>query len=130
NYIWLETTGTNLMSNPAIHGYILNSRDITERRRAEQEQRMRSKMQALSENSMDLITRLESGVISYINPVIETYTGKDASTFLNQEVNAAELDTNILEKWLGIVEQVNQTNDKVLTEMDFPSQLGKRVMQV
>jgi PAS domain S-box-containing protein len=130
NYIWLETTGTNLMSNSAIHGYILNSRDITERRRAEQEQRMRSKMQALSENSMDLITRLENGVISYINPVIETYTGKDASVFLNQEVHSAALDTNVLEKWLEIVEQVNQTNDKVLTEMDFPSQLGKRVMQV
>lgn len=130
NYIWLETTGTNLMSNSAIHGYILNSRDITERRRAEQEQRMRSKMQALSENSMDLITRLESGVISYINPVIETYTGKDASTFLNQEVAAAALDKNVLEKWIRIVEQVNETNNKVLTEMDFPSHLGKRVMQV
>lgn len=121
NYIWLETTGTNLMSNPAIHGFILNSRDITERRRAEQEQRMRSKMQALSENSMDLIARLEGGAISYINPTIETYTGKDAS---------APLDNNILEHWLTIVEQVNKTNDKVLTEMDFPSVLGKRVMQV
>src|SRR4051812_25660410 len=76
-----------LMSNPAIHGFILNSRDITERRRAEQEQRMRSKMQALSENSMDLITRLEDGAISYINPVIETYTGKGASAFMNKNIN-------------------------------------------
>ena len=70
SYMWLESAGTNCMSNPAIHGYILNSRDITERRRAEQEQRMRSKMQALSENSPDLITRLEYGSISYINPII------------------------------------------------------------
>jgi len=130
NYIWLETTGTNLMSNPAIHGFILNSRDITERRRAEQEQRMRSKMQALSENSMDLITRLEEGMISYINPVIETYTGKDASAFLNKNINEAELDAVVLENWLNIVEKVNRTNDKVLTEMDFSSELGKRVMQV
>ncbi|HZY78858.1 MAG TPA: PAS domain S-box protein [Cyclobacteriaceae bacterium] len=130
NYIWLETTGTNLMSNPAIHGFILNSRDITERRRAEQEQRMRSKMQALSENSMDLITRLEGGTISYINPVIETYTGKDASAFINQKVDLADIDSTILDSWLRIVEQVNKTGDKVLTEMDFPSHLGKRVMQV
>jgi PAS domain S-box-containing protein len=130
DYIWVETTATNLMSNPAIHGFILNSRDITERRRAEQEQRMRSKMQALSENSTDLITRLEGDVISYINPMIESYTGKDASAFLNQQIKNADLDNNILEHWLKIVEQVNQTNEKVLTEMDFPSQLGKRVMQV
>jgi PAS domain S-box-containing protein len=128
--IWLEATGKNLMSNPAIHGYILNSRDITERRRAEQEQRMRSKMQALSENSTDLIARMENGTISYINPVIESYTGKEASTFINQKATESNLDTNVLESWLRIVENVNLTQEKLSTEMDFPSALGKRVMQV
>lgn len=129
-YIWIEATGTNCMSNPAIHGYILNSRDITERRRAEQEQRMRSKMQALSENSPDLITRLEHEAISYINPVIETYTGKGPEVFLNKRVHDVELDKSVLESWLRIVEQVNQSNETVSSEMDFPSEMGKRVMQV
>jgi PAS domain S-box-containing protein len=129
-YIWLESTGTNLMSNQAVHGYILNSRDITERRRAEQEQRMRSKMQALSENSPDLITRLEEGVISYINPVIETYTSHLPAAFLGKNAKETSLDTKILEHWLKIVEDVNSTNDKVSTEMPFPSTLGNRVMQV
>lgn len=130
SYIWLESAGTNCMSNPAIHGYILNSRDITERRRAEQEQRMRSKMQALSENSPDLITRLEDGAISYINPIIEAYTGRAPETFLNKKAKETDLDTQVLESWLKIVEQVNATNSKVATEMDFPSEMGKRVMQV
>lgn len=130
SYMWLESAGTNCMSNPAIHGYILNSRDITERRRAEQEQRMRSKMQALSENSPDLITRLEGGSISYINPIIEAYTGRAPETFLNKQAKETALDTHVLESWLKIVEQVNSTNSKVATEMDFPSEMGKRVMQV
>jgi PAS domain S-box-containing protein len=130
SYIWIESAGTNCMANPAIHGYILNSRDITERRRAEQEQRMRSKMQALSENSPDLITRLEAESISYINPVIETYTGRGPASFLNKKVQEAELDKTVLEGWLKIVEQVNSTNGKIATEMDFPSEMGKRVMQV
>lgn len=130
SFIWLESTGTNCMSNPAIHGYILNSRDITERRRAEQEQRMRSKMQALSENSPDLITRLEGEAISYINPVIEEYTGRKPTDFLNKKVNEAELDLSILEGWLKIVEKVNDSNQTISTEMDFPSDMGKRVMQV
>lgn len=129
-YIWIEATGTNFMSNTAIHGYILNARDITERRRAEQEQRMRSKMQALSENSPDLITRLEDESISYINPVIESYTGKGPNDYLNKKYKEAGLDASILESWLRIVEQVNATNETVATEMDFPSELGKRVMQV
>ena len=129
-YIWLEATGTNFMSNPAIHGYILNSRDITEHRRAEQEQRMRSKMQALSENSPDLITRLENGVISYINPVIKNYTGNDASLFLHKNANETQLDSLVLNHWLKIVEEVKISSETVSTEMDFPSTLGKRVMQV
>ncbi|MFO7256318.1 MAG: PAS domain S-box protein [Bacteroidota bacterium] len=130
NYIWIESTGTNCMSNPAIHGFILNSRDITERRRAEQEQRMRSKMQALSENSPDLIARLEQDAISYINPVIETYSGSGPEAFINRKINETDLDKSVLEKWLEIVEQVNATNNKVATEMEFPSRIGQRVMQV
>jgi len=129
-YIWLEATGTNFMSNPAIHGFILNSRDITERRLAEQEQRMRSKMQALSENSLDIITRLEHGSISYINPTIESYTGKSPDRFINKKIKEADLETGILDQWLSIVEQVNATDDKISTEMDFPSEMGRRVMQV
>lgn len=130
NYIWIESTGTNCMSNPAIHGYIINSRDITERRRAELEQRMRSKMQALSENSPDLIARLEHDSISYINPIIETYCGSGPGAFLNRKIHETDLDKSVLEKWLQIVEQVNATNDTVATEMDFPSEMGQRVMQV
>lgn len=129
-YIWIEATGTNCMSNPAIHGYILNSRDITEKRRAEQEQRMRSKMQALSENSPDLITRLEHGSISYINPVIEDFTGKNPAAFLNKSVKEVDLDKSILEHWLRVVEEVNQSNNTVSSEMDFPTAAGKRIMQV
>jgi len=130
NYIWLEATGTNFMSNRAIRGYILNSRDITERRRAEQEQRMRSKMQALSENSPDLITRLEHDSISYINPTIESYTGKAPKHFLNKKVRESELDAVILDQWLAIVEQVNASQETVSSEMDFPTSMGKRIMQV
>ena len=129
-FIWIESTGTNCMSNQAIHGFILNSRDITERRRAEQEQRMRSKMQALSENSLDLITRLEGESISYINPVIEEYTGQKPAFFLNRKVKETELDNSVLEGWLKVVEAVNATSEKASTEMDFPSNMGTRIMQV
>ncbi|MEJ7643576.1 MAG: PAS domain S-box protein [Chryseolinea sp.] len=130
SFVWIESTGTNCMSNQAIHGFILNSRDITERRRAEQEQRMRSKMQALSENSLDLITRLEGESISYINPVIHEYTGKEPSFFINKKVREADLDKSILDGWLKIVEEVNNTNEKATTELDFTSEMGKRIMQV
>lgn len=129
--VWLEATGTNLLSDPAVQGIVVNSRDITERRRAEQEQRMRSQMQALSENSPDLITRLnQDGQFFYINPIIESYTGHNADHYLSKSLSEVELQPTITEQWLKILKDVNAQQSKITVEMDFPSILGDRVMQV
>lgn len=129
--VWVEATGTNLLSDPAVKGIILNSRDITERKRAEQEERMRSKMQALSENSPDLITRLDQeGTFFYINPTIESYTGKTPDQFLRKNITEAELNPTVVNEWLRILEEVKTTNDKVASEMEFPTDEDKRIMHV
>lgn len=129
--VWLESTATNLLSDPSIQGIIVNSRDITERRRAEQEERMRSKMQALSENSPDLITRLDQeGNFFYINPIIENYTGQKPSDFLNRNIEQVNLPGDLKDNWRNILKEVEEQNNKISTEMDFPSEMGDRVMQV
>lgn len=129
--MWLEATGTNLLSDNAVQGIIVNSRDITERRRAEQEERMRSKMQALSENSVDLITRLDNdGTFFYINPMIETYTGKEPSHFLQKRIADVGLAPALANEWLNILEEVREKQEKVSHEVDFPSEIGDRIMQV
>lgn len=129
--IWLEATATNMLSDPAIQGIILNSRDITERRRAEREERMKSKMQALSENSPDLITRFtQEGEVFYINPMIENYTGHKPSDILNKKLDEINVADVIKQGWIELLKQVESKNDKVAIEMDFPSLIGDRVMQV
>lgn len=129
--IWLEATGTNLFSDPAIQGIVLNTRDITERRAAEREQRLRGQMQALSENSPDLITRIsKEGTVFYINPTIETYTGKNKDNFLQKHLKELELEGEILESWNDILKEVITKNQKIALDMDFPSIMGERVMQV
>lgn len=129
--IWLEATATNLLSDPAIQGIILNSRDITERRRAEREERMKSKMQALSENSPDLITRFtQDGEVFYINPMIENYTGHQPGDILNKNLDEIEIEEIIKKEWNELLKQVEKENDKVAREIDFPSIIGDRVMQV
>lgn len=130
SYVWMESVGANFLSNPVVRGFIVHSRDITERKRTEQEQRLRSKMLALSQNSPDLITRLEQGSISYINPVIEAYTGRTPDNFIGKKIGESDLDNYLLENWLNLVERVNTTQSKVIAEMDFPSLFGKRMMQV
>jgi PAS domain S-box-containing protein len=130
--IWLEATGNNLLSDPAIKGIIVNSRDITERRRAEQEERMRSKMQSLSENSPDLITRFDNeGNFFYINPVIESYTGMKPDQFLNKNYSQVGLPDSIVNQWANILQLIKTEQQKKDLEMTFPSaEIGERVMQV
>jgi PAS domain S-box-containing protein len=129
--IWLEASGTNLLNDPAIQGLVLNIRDITERKRAEKEQRLRGQMQALSENSPDLITRIsKEGVVFYINPTIEIYTGKNKDNYLQKHLHELDLGESILSSWANIVKDVTNKNQKVNLDMDFPSIMGDRVMHV
>ena len=86
--IFLETTGKNLLNDSAINGIILNAQDITERKRAEKEERMKSKMQSLSENSLDMIIRLNTyGMFFYANPIVEDYLGVKINDTLNKTIN-------------------------------------------
>ncbi len=129
--VWVETTGNNLLKDPAVQGIVLNARDITERKRAEQEERMRSKMQALSENSPDLITRVDTeGTFFYINPTIETYTHQAPSEFLNKRVGESSFAPSVVDEWLKILGEVSSSEQTVAREIDFPSEIGDRVMHV
>src|SRR5690606_5493717 len=102
--IWLEATGKNMLQDPAIKGISINTRDIPERRRHEQEKRMRRQMQALSENSIDLITRLNhEGEVFYINPMIEEYTGNKPEHFLNKNIAEAEINEGVAGQWLEVL---------------------------
>jgi PAS domain S-box-containing protein len=130
-YVWVEVTGSNQLEDPAIQGIIFNTRDITERRRAEQEERMRSKMQALSENSPDLITRIDSeGKFFYVNPMIENYTGKRPDEVIQLELNNSGIEPKIIEEWNKLLLYVKENNSKITEEMNFPTSMGDRVMQV
>ncbi len=129
NYIWLESVASNGLGNPDVNGFLIQTSDITARRLEEQAIRMRTKIQALSENSPDLIIRLEEGTLTYINPVIEYYTGRAPVAYLNKRIKETDLNPAILESWLKIVSQVSSSGGKMILEIDFPSRVGIRVMQ-
>jgi PAS domain S-box-containing protein len=131
DYVWVEVTGSNQLDDPAIQGIIFNTRDITEKRRAEQEERMRSKMQALSENSVDLIARIDNeGKFFYVNPMIENYTGKKPADVIQKDVSESGIEPKIVEEWMHLLQRVKEEDKKINEEMDFPTDMGDRVMQV
>lgn len=129
--VWLQTSGQNLTDNESINGILFNTRDITERRQAEKEQRERAKMQALSENSPDIIIRFDMlGNFSYVNPAIQTYTGINALEFLNKNIQEVELDEGIRGDFNKFRAQVIETENKFAAEMKFPTTNGVLYMEV
>lgn len=75
-----ETTATNLLHDPAIGGIVLITRDITERRQAEEALRLKEeRFRVLVQNSMDMIVLCDAeGRVEFVSPASERCLGFSA----------------------------------------------------
>jgi len=129
--LYLEATGRNLLDDPAINGLIFNTRDITVRKIAEQAERRSGQMQALSENSPDMILRLDNnGEFFYVNPIVEKYTGILANSILNKTIDEVSINEEILNLFRQILRIVNENEEKYEMETSIPTMDGERIMTV
>jgi PAS domain S-box-containing protein len=128
--IFLETTGKNLLSDSAINGIILNAQDITERKRAEKEERMKSKMQSLSENSLDMIIRLNTyGMFFYANPIVEDYLGVKITDTLNKTINDIKIPESLLDYFKNTIVEIKATPNKRNNQITIPVLAGDKVLE-
>ena len=128
--IHIETTGRNLLNDPAINGIILNSQDITERKRAEKEERMKSKMQSLSENSPDLILRMNTkGQFFYANPMVDDYLGVKSKDIINSRIDELDVEPALISFFRESIKKIRKSNQKLNEELNMPTaHLGERIM--
>jgi len=107
--IFLSSTIRNLLNDPSVEGFVFNTRDITEVKMVEKEQRLKTRMQSLSENSLDLIIRLnKTGMIHYVNPVFEDYSGIAPGSVINKTIEETRLSygiKQIIEKSIHLIDQ-------------------------
>ncbi len=130
--IWLETTGRNLLKNPAINGIIFNTRDITVRKIAEKAQRMSGRMQALSENSIDMIVRVNTeGRFFYANPIAEQFISIGKRNLIGNIINEANLPAEIELVFQNALDKILKNNVKFESETVFPGSEGQndRIVQ-
>jgi len=127
----LEVVGINLLDEPAINGIVFNFRDITERLLAEKAQIMRGKMQSLSENSEDIIVRLDlEGYFQYANPMLEKITGVETVDINTKKYTEAGFNDNLVESWSAIIDEVKAEQKLLVKEMIFPFEGSDKIMLV
>lgn len=120
--IFLEATGRNLLDDPAIEGIIINSSDITERKRAEREERLKSKMQALSENSVDLIIRLSTvGQFFYANPIVRNFLQIEPKDIINKMLSEITMSEVLLSYFKQTIDTIKSYPNKTSSEITIPA---------
>ncbi len=125
--LWLTASCRNLIDDPSINGFVVNSHDITTSRMMEREQRLKTRMQALSENSLDFILRISTDeVIYYANPIIEDYTLKHPSEVLNKSLAEAGFPDQISEYFLQILHKMITRPSKISSQTTFKIMLGEK----
>ncbi len=128
--LFLETTGRNLLDDPAIEGIILNSEDITARKKAEKEERMRSRMQSLSENSLDMILRLSTnGEFFYANPVVEDYLHFQPSDLIHRKIDSI-IDSEVFYNYFKeAIESIKSSPKKKNAQLTIPLNIGNKTSE-
>ncbi|MCF6365747.1 MAG: PAS domain S-box protein [Bacteroidales bacterium] len=128
--VWLETRGRNLSDNPAINGIIFNTRDITIKKEVENAKRLSSEMQALSENSLDMIVRVDqAGNFYYANPMTEQFIGKTSQDLIHKNINNVDLDQEVLGFFKEIINKTNIAGEEIQVETTFMIGNKKRIVQ-
>ncbi len=128
--IWLEAIGKNSIAD-VIKGIVINTRDISEQRLAAKEQRIRAKMQALSENSLDLILRIDIfSRCTYINPIIESYTGMKIADLIDKPIMNIGIEESVVTLWKKMLDEVGVSKEKKIDELVFTTVQGIKIMQV
>ena len=129
--VWVETTGRNMLSNSAINGIIFNTRDITLQRLAEKERRIKGQMQALSENSPDLIIRFGlNGKFLYTNPMIKKYFNLSANELIDKVLTETEVDSDIADYFMILIETAQVEKTIREEEFEFETPIGLRIMEI
>ncbi|MCK4990635.1 MAG: SpoIIE family protein phosphatase, partial [Bacteroidales bacterium] len=89
-------------------------------------QRLKTRMQALSENSLDLILRIStSGTIYYANPIVEDYTGIAPSSIMNLNLSEVPFKQVFVTLFEEILSSMLRSPVKKNLQVTLPLETGE-----
>jgi len=114
-WIWIESTFSNLLNDPAVEALVINFRDITERKYAEVALReSEDKFRSIAEQTTDLIAITDiDGVLQYVSPSCKSIFGFEAEEMTGR--NFVEfLDGSSIEKATTLFRDTLKFNKRVV----------------
>ncbi len=88
SYIWVEVLAMNMLSNPLVEGIVLDTRDITDRKRIEEElHQSEVRFRTIVQNSTDIIVIVdEKGTNKYISSSFGKITGHPIENRMGKKI--------------------------------------------
>ncbi|HEV3450129.1 MAG TPA: EAL domain-containing protein [Acidimicrobiia bacterium] len=87
SWCWVDAVGTNRLDDPAVRGIVVNSRDITERRAAEEALRAnQDRFRSLVQHASDfVVVSGPDGLVSYASPATGVFVGQEPAEIVGTE---------------------------------------------
>ena len=128
---YVETHLKTLKKEGKIFAFNVISHDITERKKAEEElQRSRESFKTLTENSPDLIIRLDRDLrYVYINSTVTEKTGKPPEYYIGKTYEEAEIPGKYATAWKESNLKALETGEIQHQEFEFPAINGLRFIE-
>ncbi len=125
---WVEAVSTNRLDDPAVRGVVVNSRDVTERREAEESLWARQhELSSLLESSPDLIARLDRELRHvYVNPAVCEATGLARGEMLGRTMHEIGAPSDLTEIWDPNLRKAFETGAEGEFEYPFIGPQGLR----
>jgi PAS domain S-box-containing protein len=127
HHVFMESIGVNLLGNPAVHGIVVNSRDVTRRRRVEEQLRL---VTSAVDQSLDGVMIVTAPIdqpapeIVYVNPALLGLTGYREEELIGANpsiIGGRDGDETMLEQ----VNQCLSGGENARFEMESQSKEGR-----
>lgn len=123
---WIEVVAVNLLQESGVNAIVINYRDITDRRLAEEELHKRGEeFKALADNSPDLVSRFDRSLRHlYVNYAVERATNIPVQMYIGKTDEEMGMSKELVDYWKENILEVFKSGRERIIEFDFTSKQG------